>query len=49
MIKSIIMSLKACNDHVQERSNAVELFGYDFIVDEQFDVWLLEINKSPTM
>ena len=43
------MTLKSCNDHIVERKKSVELFGYDFILDEKYDLWLLEINKSPTM
>ena len=31
------------------RNYCFELFGYDFILDEKYDLWLLEINKSPTM
>ena len=25
------------------------MFGYDFMIDEKFNVWILEINKSPTL
>ena len=34
---------------MDERFNAVELFGYDFMIDETFNTWILEINKSPSM
>jgi D-alanine-D-alanine ligase-like ATP-grasp enzyme len=29
------------------RENVFELFGYDFIIDEDFWVWLLEVNTNP--
>lgn len=30
-----------------ERKYCFELFGYDFILDEQFGVWLIEVNTNP--
>lgn len=29
------------------RKNHYELFGYDFMVDEDFRVWLIEVNSNP--
>jgi hypothetical protein len=29
------------------RKNVFELLGYDFIIDEDFRVWLLEVNNNP--
>ena len=26
-----------------------EIFGYDFMIDSLFNVWLIEINSSPAM
>lgn len=26
-----------------------ELFGYDFMVDEDFNVWLIECNTNPSL
>ena len=26
-----------------------ELLGYDFMVDTDFNVWLIEVNSSPSM
>ena len=30
-----------------KRKNVFELFGYDFLIDEDFRLWLLEINTNP--
>jgi len=29
------------------RRNHFELFGYDFLIDEDFRVWLIEVNTNP--
>ncbi len=26
-----------------------EIFGYDFIIDEDFKVWLIEVNTNPCL
>ena len=33
----------------QERKDSFELFGFDFTLDDQLNVWLLEVNATPTM
>lgn len=34
---------------VLHRDNAHEMFGYDFMVDTNMNVWLIEVNSSPSM
>lgn len=45
----VIHSLRSCIDQIGSRKNTSEIFGYDFIIDDQMNPWLLEINSSPTM
>ena len=30
-----------------KRKNVFELFGFDFLIDEDFRLWLIEINTNP--
>jgi hypothetical protein len=30
-----------------KRRGCFELFGYDFIIDEDFNTWLIEVNTNP--
>jgi len=49
MKKIVIWSLKSAEDMIQTRKNSIEMFGYDFMIDENFNPWLIEINCSPAM
>lgn len=49
-IKKIVKcSLQSAGRLGLRKSNTFELFGYDFMVDENFKPWLLEVNSSPSM
>jgi hypothetical protein len=45
----IIDTINSIKDdlNVSRRKNAFELLGYDFLIDEDFRVWLLEVNNNP--
>ena len=30
-----------------KRKDAFELFGFDFLIDEDFRIWLIEVNTNP--
>jgi hypothetical protein len=45
VIDSILAAKSQLNPN--HRKNHFELFGYDFLVDEDFRVWLIEVNTNP--
>ena len=49
-IKDIISySLQSVQETLDSRRGSMELLGYDIMIDEQFNPWLIEVNSSPTM
>ncbi len=43
MKKIVYYSLQSVQDDVSNRSKSFTLFGYDFMLDETLNVWLLEV------
>ncbi len=37
------------NLDANRRENCFELFGLDFMIDEDFKVWLIEVNVNPAI
>lgn len=45
VIDTLLATKKELNsDH---KKHCFELFGYDFIIDEDLRIWLLEVNNNP--
>lgn len=41
------MTLGCAVDMIEHRKNSWELYGFDFMVDDEFNTWLIEVNSSP--
>ena len=49
-MKDIVIKSLMCGVYgIENRKNSHEMFGYDFMVDTNYKVWLLEIISSPSM
>jgi D-alanine-D-alanine ligase-like ATP-grasp enzyme len=46
-----LLAFKACSESVAREAFEVgfELLGFDFMVDEQLDVYLIEVNTNPCL
>ena len=42
-------SLESVKNLVVNRKNSHEIFGYDIMVDNEMNCWLIEVNSSPAM
>lgn len=49
-IKNIVInSLESVQDMFEAKDGCFELFGYDIMIDDEFNGWLIEVNSSPAM
>ncbi|XP_034178035.2 tubulin glycylase 3A [Osmia lignaria lignaria] len=49
MKQGLVGSMLASQEAMDRRKNSFELYGADFMVMEDFSVWLIEINSHPDM
>lgn len=48
--KSIVINcLESVQDMFECKKGCFELFGFDLMVDDEFNMWLIEVNSSPAM
>ncbi len=47
IVKIVKDVLKKSQEVIEPRVNSFELFGFDFAVSKNLDLWLLEVNMSP--
>ena len=40
---------QAFNHYVPHRQNCFQLFGFDILIDDRLNPWLLEVNLSPSL
>lgn len=45
----IIKSLVAAQPNIGHQPNAFELLGYDILIDQNYQCWLIEVNCSPSL
>ena len=43
------MLTQAFNQYVPDRHNCFQLFGFDVLIDNKLNPWLLEVNLSPSL
>ena len=44
IVKQTLMQMA---EVIENRLNSFELFGFDFVVDKDLKLWLIEVNMSP--
>lgn len=49
MREIVIATILSTADQIHGRRNSFELIGYDFMIDDLLNPWLIEINTSPAM
>lgn len=45
--KVVTETLKSVKENVKHKHNCFELYGFDFVLDQELSPWLIEVNLSP--
>lgn len=43
----VLVVLQKSSEEIEQRANSFELFGFDFAIDKNLKLWLIEVNMSP--
>lgn len=49
MKKCIVATMLSCQDYLYPSKNRFELYGCDFVLDKQYEPWLIEVNSRPDL
>lgn len=49
MKEIIIHNIESVKKKLKLNKGCFELFGYDFIIDSDFGIWLIEVNTNPCL
>jgi len=42
-------TMMGAKNNIKDRPNSYEIFGIDYMVDCNFNTWLIEVNKNPAL
>ena len=51
MKKLVSITFQSSKESFQEnqKNSSFEIFGFDFIIDQKFKIWLIEVNTNPCL
>jgi len=41
--------MMGAKNNIKDRPNSYEIFGIDYMVDINYNTWLIEVNKNPAL
>jgi len=40
-------TLKSVQENIEQKANCFEVYGFDIVLDEELNPWVIEVNLSP--